>query len=186
MAGVAPPPRLSTGSHHGERCADNVWAASGARPSSTTHYIPGVISSSRAARRLVGRYAHGVQVCGLRERGERERERERKDRETERARRRLVTQCLLLRSPFPCHFPSILIAYATICTALTATCLCLGCQLARVLHASVVPAACVLVPRVSEREREREVAAEEVITPAAATPGRSIAERKVAGLCVCD
>ena len=38
----------------------------------------------------------------------------------------------------------------------------------------------------SEREREREVAAEEVITPAAATPGRSIAGRKVAGLCVCD
>ena len=156
MAGVAPPPRLSTGSHHGERCADNVLAASGARPSSTTHYSPGVISSSRAGRQLEGRYAHGVQVCGLRERGERERER--KDRETERARRRLVTQCLFLRSPFPCHFPSILIAYATICIALTATCLCLGCQPARVLHVSVVLAACVLVPRVSERERE--VAAE--------------------------
>jgi len=69
LAGVAPPPRLSTGSHHGERCADNVLAASGARPSSTTHYSPGVISSSRAGRQLEGRYAHGVQVCGLRERG---------------------------------------------------------------------------------------------------------------------
>ena len=106
MAGVAPPPRLSTGSHHGERCADNVLAASGARPSSTTHYSPGVISSSRAGRQLEGRYAHGVQVCGLRERGEREREREegQRDRESEeKTCHTVLASPLTISVPFPFH-----------------------------------------------------------------------------------
>ena len=124
-------------------------------------------------------------TCGReRESEERVSEERERERETERARRRSATQCLLLRSPISVPFLSILIATQPLNCAHPPACLCHGCQLARVLHASVVPAACVLVPRVSERERE--VAAEEVITPAAATPGRSIAERKVAGLCVCD
>ena len=91
-------------------------------------------------------------ACG---REEREREEGQRDRESEEK-----TCHTVLASPLTISvpFPSILIAYATICTALTATCLCLGCQPARVLHVSVVLAACVLVPRVSERERE--VAAE--------------------------
>ena len=157
MAGVAPPPRLSTGSHHGERCADNVLAASGARPSSTTHYSPGVISSSRAGRQLEGRYAHGVQVCGLRERGEREREREegQRDRESEeKTCHTVLASPLTISVPFPFHSDCIrnylYCAHRHLPVPRVPT--------ARVLHVSVVLAACVLVPRVSERERE--VAAE--------------------------
>ena len=171
------PPRLSTGSHHGGLCDDNVLAASGARPSSTTHYSPGVISSSRPARRLVEREAHGVQVCVLRER-ERERERDgQRDRESEeKTCNTVLASPLTISVPFPFH--SDCIRNHLYCAHRPPACAS-GCQLARVLHASVVPAACVLVSRVSEREREKSQQ-KEVITPSAETLGRSSAEHTVA------
>ena len=93
----------------------------------------------------------------------------------------------MLASPLTNSVPflSIQIAYATICTAPT-THLPVPRVPTRACSARVGCARGLRACATSEREREREVAAEEVITPAAATPGRSIAERKVAGLCVCD
>ncbi len=154
------PPCLSTGSH---RCAGNVLAATGARPSSTTHYRPRVSSSSRRARRLVERDAHGVQVCFLRERerdGQRDRESEEKT-------------CHTVLAFSAHHFLSILIANANhLNFAHPLTCLChgvptracsarVGC--ARGLRASAT-SVCV-------RERSRGRGSN---YPAAATPGRPI------------
>ena len=117
-----------------------------------------VSSSGRAGRQLEGRASarsSSLRPAGERESEERESEERERERETERARRRPATQCLLLRSPISVPFLSILIATQPLNCAHPPTCLCHGCQLARVLHASVESAACVLVPRVSERERER-------------------------------
>ena len=156
MAGVCRgriPSYLSTGSHHGERCADNVLAASGARPSSTTHYSPGVISSSRAGRQLEGRYAHGVQVCGLRERGERERERGRTERQRERGEDLSHSACFSAH-----HFRAISFHSDCIRNHLNSahpfTCLCLG-VLTRACSARVGCARGLRACVTSERERER-------------------------------
>jgi hypothetical protein len=106
---------------------------------------------------LRGATAHGVQVCDLREREREKRERE-GEVEGQRDRGSEEKTChTVLVSPLTNSVPflSTLIATQPLNCTHPPTCLCHGCQLARVLHASVVSAACVLVSRVSERERER-------------------------------
>ena len=136
--------------------------------------VRGELQQQQQDDNLRGATAHGVQVCDLRERERKKREREgevegQRDRGSEEKACHTVLVSPLTNSvPF---FPTLIATQPLNCTH-PPTCLCHGCQLARVLHASVVSAACVLVPRVSEREREK-LWKEEVIIPPATTPGRS-------------